>query len=169
MSKFRPDAFMEGRQCCKPGSPEGNYLDVTEAGLLLVFRHPYNPSTAWNVRQGDYQFRAIAIDEVIFFLAKFGTMPWQAIPFHIGQAQHKDPELPNSRQGLPVHVFYADSETGILKAKRQVFLSRTLSRKLICLFQAQEKTPPLNWDIRVRKARRKYSLHQMVALSAMQN
>lgn len=165
---FNPEKFIVGRKVSKPLSPEGTFLDVTEAGLLFVIRRPdITPEMIRDIMRGVAQFRLGAINGVLIFLARFGMLPWFNANFHRGFSSYEDFQPPTNGAGYSLYVFLVDSKTGVLRAKQLFVLRREISKKFFDLFNQQESQPPHNWDILIKRVYRKHTITQLAALLGM--
>lgn len=161
---FHPELAKVGKSCSKPGAPEGIYLDLTEAGLVLVIRSNLsNESLLRDLHTNLVQFRFIVQDNILVFLARFGMTPWYDAPFHRGRASCQTILPEWQRKGLPLYVLVVEASSGILKAKHDFVLRPRFSEKLLKEIQTLPTTPPLNWDIQLRNFYRK---HPRVSLPA---
>lgn len=167
---LNPDSFIVGKRVSKPNSPEGAFLDYTEAGVMLVLRYPNITEEARrDVMRGVAQFRVGQIEGVIIFLARFGMLPWQNANFHRGKGSFKETLPLQGREGYPIHVLLVSSETGILRAKQKFPLGRKTAERFNILLEAQDKELPSNWDILVKRAYRKHTVNQIAALFGMES
>lgn len=118
-------------------------------------------------KNGPYQFGLAVVDDVIFFLSRFGTLNWMDAPFNI-HLYHDDRvqllEDPNPTQGYGLHIILIDSRTGTLVHQRLISLDHDLSMRLHDAIIHQPVIPNYNkqlQDIMVR-----YSTRELVALGS---
>ena len=154
---FHPDNVKVGGKCSKPGAPAGVFLDLTEAGLLLVIRNnDTNESLVRDLNARLTQFRYVVHEEILVFMARFGMTPWYIAPFHMGRASCQEINPEWRSKGLPVYVLVVEASSGTLKAKHDFLLRIRFSRKILEEMERLSKAIPLNWDIYLRNFYRKF-------------
>lgn len=113
-----------------------------------------------------YQFGLAIVDDVIFFLSRFGTLNWMDAPFNI----HLYPddrarllEVPGPTQGYGLYIMLVDSSTGIIEHQRMIGLDHDLSMRLRDAIIHQPVIP--DYDQRLRRIMAQYSTMDLVALA----
>ena len=104
-----------------------------DSHLLRLFRRDVSAALARDVADGKAQFGIFTAEQVIFFLSKFGSQPWEAAPFCVWTVptllqELEEIELPN-RSTLHVHL--VELSTGLLRANRTLSLAPKFSQKLL--------------------------------------
>lgn len=137
------------------------------AELLVFFGSPIEKEIS-AIREGPAQFGMFTKENVIFILAKFGTMPWMDAPFHVGLAKGlthlQDIE---EGQGYGCTIIFVDSNTGIIKALRYVGLSTEYSKRLKDNIEEQmnEAFDKALYDAKLADIMRAYTTKDMVRYS----
>lgn len=158
-----------GQKVCAPSS-EGVTLDLSESGYTLIYR--FNHPTAAekrNLKSGAYQFKAVMLDGVLFFLSRFGNQPWCDAPFHRGLAQARSAEKPEEGNGNSLLVLLVDASTGILQTIRLIGLSHKFSMQLIELIEKHPEQAPVNWQQTLASIFARYTTEQMVEMAVIEN
>jgi hypothetical protein len=112
--------------------------------LLMFFKNP-SIYDVMAVKKAVCEFGVLKIENVIFFLYKFGTqIDWSDQPFSIHLVPENERELPeltseNSR--LTLQIILTDAGTGKIKALRMVSLSPEFSTALLNLTKEQINEP----------------------------
>ena len=138
---------------------EGVKIDIDQSGLLLIisYQDPTDKEIK-NIQSGKTTFSVVDVEngvakegvgkivtaDVIFFLAKFGDLPWMDFPYnvHLGSPEITLPEASFAENtGLPLTVILLDSATKIVKALRLIGLPTGLSRRLKRLIDNQRARP----------------------------
>lgn len=159
-----------GKKICEPTFQDGPKLELTENGLVLLIQFQWPAAEEIHaIRDCDALFRAVVVDGVLFFLAKFGKMPWMDAPFHRALANTPDAERPSAGYGLALHILLVDSCTGVLKAQRIIGLKNSFSNEFIDLLEKQEGDVPKDWEQMVRSTYAKYSPSQLAELAKLRN
>ncbi len=104
-----------------------------DSHLLRIFRKEVSDAEAADVSSGKAQFGLFTAEQVIFFLSKFGSQPWQASAYCVWTVpsilqELQDVELPN-RSTLHIHL--VELSTGVLRAVRTLTLAPKFSQKLL--------------------------------------
>lgn len=122
--------------------PEGAQLVFAEDGpeLLLAFRQPSAAEIA-AVNRGPCEFAVTMVEQVIFFLYRFGSaLPWSDALF----SWHLDRPGPalftRASERFGLHTILLDADTGVVEALRLATLSPEMSSELSRLVQAQMTT-----------------------------
>ena len=113
------------------------------------------------------QFGLAVVDDVIFFLSRFGTLKWMDAPFNI----HLYPDdragllvVPGPTQGYAVYTMLVDSSTGIIEQLRLTSLTHDLSMRLRDAIINQPVIP--DYDQRLQSIMARYSTEDLVALAS---
>lgn len=172
-----------GKKFCEPGR-EGCFFDLTDTGanLILKFRNP-TPNERRAVKSGVAQFRFAVVDDIIFFLSRFGTLNWMDAPYNaylsrISAESWEDsaykhflgqPEggIPGETKGLALFVALVDSNTGILAAQRLIGLSTEFSSRLIWAVAAQPEIP--DYHACLARVMREYPTSRLLDISVAQS
>lgn len=126
--------------------PERGEYNFYEAGheLRLLWNDPTENEVA-AVRQGPTRFAFVVRGPVIFFLFRFGDMPWSDAPYSVHLVpEDRRGELPENtsadhRALLQVHLVGARS--GVVAALRAVSLSPNFTRALETAIRRQAAEP----------------------------
>jgi hypothetical protein len=111
---------------------------------LVIFLDKPTLGEQLDIGRGSYEFGIFLFDEVIFFLSKFGRMPWSDSPYSYHLLK------PDMKTALPVlydgqriilNVVLVDSSNGIIKALRTISLDYEFSVKLVWLIGNQIEQP----------------------------
>ncbi len=137
------------------------------AELLVCFGSPTEKEIA-AIKEGPVQFGMFTKENVIFILAKFGTMPWMDAPFHVGLAKGLT-HLQDVEQGMGYGctIILVDSSTGIVKALRYVGLSTEFSKRLKNNIEEQmnDVFDVAEYDAKLSRIMGTYSTKDMVRFS----
>lgn len=117
-------------------------------------------------KNGVAQFGLAVVNDVIFFLSRFGTLNWMDSPFnrHLYYDNRMSRlEVPGPTQGYGLHVMLIDSATGILASQRLIGLEHNLSMRLREAIINQPEIP--DYDQRLQLTMAKYTTMDLVALA----
>lgn len=144
---------------------DGVHLEF-DGGFLLkcIFNRPTTKEKD-AFKNGVPQFGIAVVNDVIFFLSRFGTLNWMDAPFNV----HLYPdslaamlEEPRSTQGYELRVKLIDGATGTLVHQRLIGLDHDLS---MCLFDAIIHQPVIpNYNQRLQLTMAKCTTMDLVAL-----
>lgn len=123
--------FEVGQQVCSP-SQDGIQFDFTDAGatLLVKFSSPSSKEKQ-AIKNGAAQFKFVVKENILFFLARFGTEHWIDAPFHTDYCLAQNLELPAEGMGCTLHIILVDAATGVLVVQRLIGLSTSFSVHLL--------------------------------------
>lgn len=114
-----------------------------------------------------YQFGLAVVDDIIFFLSRFGTLEWMDAPFNIHL--YPDDRMPlleelGPTQGYGIYIMLVDSSTGIIAHQRLIGLNHDLSMRL---HDAIINQPVISdYDQRLQSIMARYSTKDLVALAS---
>lgn len=129
----------------KINSPEGVQVNMSDSGIdvLVLLREPSNDEIGvFEAKQMPFQMKLAVEGDVIFFLFKFGEMPWMDAPFsvHLCTGLSKLPEA-GLGHGIAMRVFLIDTKTGRLEALRVIGITNSISMLLTKLVKEQQAKP----------------------------
>lgn len=154
-------AYSVGDVVCAP-SPDGIVFDVTDSGSVLVVKLGMpTASEKAAFASGEKHFGFAVVDDIIFFLSKFGDMPWMDAPFARQFSSCTKLEMPDKGFGLSMHAMLIDASTGILVAQKLIGLPTNLSRHLVQAIMDQPEIQ--NYSARLAYAMQSYSTQSLVA------
>lgn len=114
-------------------------FDMTDSGGVIVLFYT-NPSEKEvdNIKQGEMSVALTEKSGILFFLAKFGSLPWIDMPYHRQLSPNLTilPVVPEG-QGYLVNVVLVDIKTGKVKALRAVGLPTRFSKTFKKLVESQ--------------------------------
>lgn len=113
-----------------------------------------------------YQFGLAVVDDIIFFLARFGALDWMEAPFNIHlylDNRARLLEVPGPTQGYGIYISLVDSSTGIIVHQRVIALEHDLSMRLRDAIINQPVIP--DYDQRLQNIMARYSTEDLVALA----
>lgn len=163
-------AFEVGRKVCQPTHKDESIFDVTEGGaiLLLKFRKPSSKEKN-SVKSGVASFRAVMLDGVVFFLARFGTGNWIDAPYNRYTSPGEVPPVLDG-SGIMLHVMLIDADTGILVAQRVIGLSTEFTKSFRDLVEVEpEYHSMVEFQNRINTIYSRYSTNQMVEMAGVRN
>lgn len=141
------------------GCYDGVQIDVNDMGVDILVCLSSPTDAEKNIFNDDcpFQMKLATEDNIIFFLLKFGNMPWMDAPYNINLSKNLT-ELPKIEDGmgLAARVYLIDTSTGKIEAIRLLGLSTNISRMLIRLIEEQ-RNMPFNISEYVNKIREIYS------------
>lgn len=159
-----------GEKVCVPTHKDEVTFDLTPGGAVLMMQ--YNGPSATekrNVKSGVTQFKALSIDGIIFFLARFGDSPWIDAPYnsHIGygKLEHAEEGL-----GLALHILLIDSSAGVLVAQRLIGLSTDFTNSFAELVALQPNfSGDQEYYARLGSIYQRYTTLDMVEMGGLNN
>lgn len=128
-----------GQQLCQPCKDE-TVFNLDSSGAIFIAKFSSPTSAERNAfKNGVAQFKLVAVDGVMFFLARFGSANWMDAPYC---RAYSDFVLcrPPAGLGLPLTVVLVDATTGIVKSLRTIGLSTEFSSAILDM-AAQQPTP----------------------------
>jgi len=144
-----------------PQTGEYNYIGG-EHQLRLFWDSP-TAQEVREVRRGVAQFAFVHQNQVIFFLYRFGMMPWADAPFsiHLVPASYRQlppPSIGPDARAL-LRIILVDASTGIVKAARLMTFSPDFSGALEAAIRKQAEAPwpgDADYDIQIQAVYRRY-------------
>lgn len=133
--------------------------------LTCVYSRP-TAAEKMAFKNGVPQFDLIVVDDVIFFLARFGKLNWMDLPFNIHLYRDNRAallEVPGPTQGYGLLVMLIDGVTGTLVNLRLIGLNHDLSMRLRDAIIHQPMIP--NYDQRLQSVMAQYTTKDLVALA----
>lgn len=162
--------FRVGKKVCSPIKGDASVFEITQGGAILMLKFQSPTSKEKNsIKSGVARFRAISIDGVVFFLARFGTNPWIDAPYNKTTSQSSIDRAANG-MGLSLHIMLVDAATGILVAQRVIGLSTKFTNDLADLIDLQPNFA--DWDAYIAEINRiyaEYTTEDMVQLGGFEN
>lgn len=159
---------------------EGPQIEVIDGGLILRIAYN-NPSVEEieNIREGKPSFSVIAAENIIFFLCKFGELPWMDVPYNVHLSTPGEP-LPTAsfsfdpnvaNTGIALLVVLLDAANGIVKALRLIGLPTGVSIRLKGLVDEQRLLPfeKTSYFTRLSTIYARYSTMDLVKKSFQEN
>lgn len=144
---------------------DGVHLEYDDGFVLkYIFNHP-TAKERDAFKNGVPQYGVMIIEDIIFFLSRFGSLNWTDAPFYI----HAYPdnrisllEKPGSDQGYCFRTQLIDGATGALVHQRQVDLGYDFS---MCLYDAIIHQPVIpNYNLLLQLIMAQYTTEDLVAL-----
>lgn len=150
--------------------PEGIKADFTDTGMVLSIK--YNKPTLKevnNIKSGEFNFKTIIIDNIIFFLFKFGNEQWMDAPYtpHLSKHLSKLEQLEDGK-GYSLSVILSDATTGEAQALRLLGLDTKTSKAIKHLIETQinEDFDINEYDKKLKRIYRTYTTDDMVNISS---
>lgn len=158
--------FSIGDVVCAP-SGDMIQFDLTDGGaiLLLKFRKPKQEEKDAFI-SGKKCFGFTVVNDIIFFLSKFGDLPWMDAPFARQFSSCTRLEMPEEGTGLAMHAMFVDASTGVLVAQKIIGLPTKLSCDLIRAIMRQPEIP--DFSNRLAVAMQVYRTRDLVARAEVQ-
>ena len=131
---------------------EGFVLDFNQGGgfLKIVFDSPID-SEIKEIEDGKIKLGLIEEKGIIFFLFKFGNLPWMDTPYNVALSQpYELQELTDEKTGY-VQIILIDGMTGIVKALKLIELPHEMSKRLKELVENQRKAPLPDYEAVLNK------------------
>lgn len=150
---------------------EGVRFDMTDKGGMLViyFNKPTNKEIK-DVREGQIRFRMFVMDEIIFILSKFGTMPWMDSPYHVALSKNLTSlgEIEEG-EGYSCNIILVDSSKGKIEAMRLISFNSRYSRELKKNIESQQHREfnEVDYNIRLSNILNNYTTKRMVDMSTV--
>lgn len=157
--------FREGCTRCQ----EGIRFDINDAGcdLYIYFSNPSNEEIQ-DIKDGKFKAGYYTEDNAIFMLFKFGNLTWMDAPYSIHLSKNlTNFQLFDGGQGLALHVYFIDANTGILKVMRLIGLKTRFSIQLIEAVEKQKKMPYQDYQYNINSIMAKYSTKDLVKYGKM--
>lgn len=148
--------------------PESVKFNFTQGGaiLLLFYNNPTEEELA-AVKKGRLEVRFHARGSIIFFLARFGSLPWLDAPYTVHLSKPFEFQEMAGSQGFGMHITLIDARTGVIRAMRLVGLSHGFSRELQAAIEAQRAMPfdEVRYDHELSAAYRNYRTRDLVKMA----
>lgn len=165
---FTIEPYCVGSKMFTPAS-DGIYLEFDGGFMLISVLGRPTPKEKNAFKSGVPQFSLAVLNDVIFFLSRFGTLNWADSPFYI-HCYHDNRilllEPPEPTQGYGLHVMLIDGTTGILVHQRLIGLEHDLSMRLFDAIIHQPVISDYNQRLQLTMAR--YTTNDLVSMSAKQ-
>ena len=154
----------------KESFEEGMVFDIAANGAnFRIAYHNIQKQEVSVIEDCNPVFSIIAINGVIFFLAKFGEIPWMDAPYdvHLSDTGMTIPDTSyTDGTGLALTVILVDAKTRIVQALRVFRLETWLSQRLKHLADEQ-RNKPFNYDKYRAKVKAIYARHSTLDLVKM--
>lgn len=126
------------------GLEDGPQVDVNNGIDIVVHLSEPNEReiNAFKAEHTQIQMKLAVEKDIIFFLMKFGAMPWMDAPYNVHLGSELD-GLPwiEEGQGMTARVYLVDTATGKIEAIRLLGLSTNISKLLIKSIKEQQSMP----------------------------
>lgn len=145
-----------------PPCGDGVRFDLTSGGAVLMIQMGKPTSKEKNdFKNGVPQFSLTVVDDIIFFLCRFGTGPWMEAPYNRYLSKPFDLSVPqNANEGIGIHAMLIDASTGVLVAQKIIGLEHSLSVKLLEAVAVQPEIP--DYDRRLQRVFATMSTQQIL-------
>ena len=144
----------------KPYS-EGTKFEFDDSGAVLFYL--YDKPTAEEVKnfsEGQTQFRVFVSNGIIFFLSRFGTLPWSDSPYNVRLSKNlTNIENIEQGQGFGLLCILVDASDGTIKHLRYIGLQTDFSKALKEAIKLQPDIP--DYDSILASLYRTYSTQEM--------
>ncbi len=141
MDDFKqPALLVVGEKVCAPSNDETRFTLTDEGALLLYKLQNPTASEKREVKNGVFQAKLAMVDDIIFFIFRFGTGPWCDAPYY-SRLEPKTLVVPGPGQGIAMHFMFIDAATGILLQQRLIGLDHDLS---VTLLHAANQQPEMS-------------------------
>lgn len=123
--------FEVGSRVCEP-SPDMVVFELTDSGATLALKmgRP-TAKEKREVKSGVAQFKFVVVNDILFFLCRFGTLEWMDAPFSIGLSGTSNLPHADEGLGLALYIMLIDASTGILNFQKLVGLQTEFTNNLI--------------------------------------
>ncbi len=139
------NTYEVGKQIIPPCT-DGVRFDLTSSGAVLLITME-NPTTKEkrDFKNGVPQFAVSVVEDIIFFLCRFGTGPWMEAPYNKYLSKPFILSAPTEQSdGLSLHAMLVDASTGVLIAQKLIGLEHDLSVKIVELVSKQPELKNYN-------------------------
>ena len=140
---------------------EGSRFDFDDSGAILLYF--YNKPTEDEIRnfaEGKTQFRVFISNGIIFFLSRFGSLPWNDSPYNVKLSKNlTNIESPMRGQGFGLTCMMIDASNGTVKHIRYIGLQTDFSKALKEAIKLQPDIP--DYDSILASLYRTYSTQEM--------
>lgn len=157
--------FEVGKPVCSP-SEDGIIFDLDDSGATLLYKMASPTQREIKSMAGSAEFRYIKINDIIFFLSRFGYLEWMDAPYHrsLSLSLTKTMTIENG-MGLSLHMLLIDAKTGILLYQRLIGLGTDFSVALVDDIEQQKEIAILDYHNRINQIYAQYTTGQMVAMA----
>lgn len=153
-----------------PEAVEYNYHDAGHE-LRLIWRDP-SAREIEAVRRGAARFALYTHRDVVFFLYRFGEMPWSDAPFSwhlVPEGRRRVPERAGPETRALLQVQLIESRSGTVLALRTLTLSPEFTRLLHAAIRRQSEAPwpgRASYDAQLHEAYRRFPTSAQMAKNA---
>ena len=156
-----------GEKILPPTGEDAVRFQISDDGCTLLVQYNKPSAAEKRIFKQPAQFEMAIVDDIIFFLSRFGTAQWMDSPFDRSKATFTHLDIPEDGEGIALHVLVVDSSTGILISQRMIGLGTELSRRIITAVAMQPKMQ--NFDQSLMTVYSKYSTRDLVELARQQS
>lgn len=147
--------------------PDGVIFDMTDSGGILVIRMSRPTSAEKKAFRSGVSIRYCIVDQIVFVLARMGTMQWMDAPYYRGLSRNFTRiEMPSDGLGLAIQVLFVDGRDGILVGQKLISPDTTTSRDLMTAAILQPPIP--DYERRLFSVMSRYTTEQLVEISCQQ-
>ena len=135
---------------------DGVYVDFTDVGISIIVlcNKPSSKEIQQYSDSSNAQVKVIHHMGVIFFLMKFGNLPWMDAPYNVNASLNATlSDVPHYirdvTKGYVIHLMVVDTATGTIVKMRTFALDHAESNKL-CTYmrkQAKDDSPAIFFDL----------------------
>lgn len=150
---------------------EGMYFDTTETGTILIvgFNSPTQKEVEQFKSSVKSEFRLSVVDDVLFLLAKIGSLNWMDASYNPSVASSLKPLSFDilDGMGMQMWIYLVDSRTNILKAQRLIGLGTKFSKDFQCMANeilAKGRTVS-DFNCRLQNVYRRYTTKDLLKFS----
>lgn len=159
------NVFEVGTQVCMP-SNDSVQFEITDGGAMLIlkFSRPTSKEKR-DFKNGVPQFAFTVVNDIIFFLSRFGTGSWMDAPYYrkLSSIDVSKLTVPQSPMGLSLHAMLIDASNGVLVAQKMIGLPTELSQNLVIAIQNQPEIP--DYDVRLTTTMAMYNTDDLVSMT----
>lgn len=155
--------FEVGEKIIDP-CPDGVRFALTDSGaeLLVCLGNPTENERS-EFTNGTGQFKFAVVNNIIYFLCRFGTLSWMDAPYNVHLGDGVAFEFPDETEGLAMHAMLIDGVTGILIAQKMIGLPHDLSVKLMLAVACQPEIP--NYGETLFKTNMMYTTNDLLEIA----
>ena len=164
MDEYRIDIIQVGEKYPQWVSPAEAFIQIhfreTYWELVIGYSHITKEETH-EFQYGDAQMAYDVFNHHLFFLFKFGKLPWFDTPYDPRMERREyDFRDYEPGQGAPLHIYIVDSSIGEVKAIRIVEMSNAISNRLHSTCRAIQGEPfnESSYHYMIEKTHTKYSI-----------
>ncbi len=153
------------------GMPEGALIDIDECGIdvrVLVNTPSYHEVNQFKSGK-NLEVKLLMVEDIIFFLMKFGDLPWIDIPYNVNLSSNPDSLKPilSDNEGYATTITLIDTLTGRLRWLRLCGMKNYTSKTLYEMVKKQ-KTFAFNindYNKRIQSTYSEYTTEDLVRLA----